>query len=154
MVTLSCKMNREDPMRPRKKRIHKISLNMGHPKISGCVGCSGNGRRGGHGRGGCGKGASAILLCYWASALKCWLTRWSKMQTGWPLVSQFTQLYSSSSSQKIVLKQSNNNQYKTVVLIAEQCQDDQIGNAAYYDCCITRVEVACQARVATTLQNC
>jgi hypothetical protein len=53
---------------------------------------------------------------------------------------------------KFVLKQSNN-QYKTAVLIAEQlsilsfCQDDQIGNATYYDWFITRVEVACQAGV-------
>jgi hypothetical protein len=53
---------------------------------------------------------------------------------------------------KFVLKQSNN-QYKTAVLIAEQlsillfCQDDQIGNATYYDWFTTRVEVACQAGV-------
>ncbi len=53
---------------------------------------------------------------------------------------------------KFVLKQSNN-QYKTAVLIAEQlsillfCQDDQVGNAVYYDCFATRVEVACQAGV-------
>ncbi len=51
-----------------------------------------------------------------------------------------------------VLKQSDN-QYKTAVLIAEQlsiltfCQDDQIGNAIYYDRFTTRVEVACQAEV-------
>jgi hypothetical protein len=51
-----------------------------------------------------------------------------------------------------VLKQSNN-QYKTAVLIAEQLsifsfrQDDQIGNATYYDRFTTRVEVACQAGV-------
>jgi hypothetical protein len=54
--------------------------------------------------------------------------------------------------EKFVLKQSNN-QYKTVVLIAEQLsilqfrQDDQLGNAAYYDCFTTRVEVARQAGV-------
>ncbi len=53
---------------------------------------------------------------------------------------------------KFVLKQSDN-QYKTAVLIAEQlsillfCQDDQIGNATYYDWFPTRVEVACQAGV-------
>jgi hypothetical protein len=53
---------------------------------------------------------------------------------------------------KFVLKQSNN-QYKTAVLIAEQLsillfrQDDQIGNATYYDWFTTRVEVACQAGV-------
>jgi hypothetical protein len=53
---------------------------------------------------------------------------------------------------KFVLKQSDN-QYKMVVLIAEQLsipqfrQDDQLGNAAYYDHFTTRVEVACQAGV-------
>ncbi len=54
--------------------------------------------------------------------------------------------------EKFVLKQSNN-QYKMAVLIAEQLsilsfhQDDQIGNATYYDRFTTRVEVACQAGV-------
>ncbi len=54
--------------------------------------------------------------------------------------------------EKFVLKQSNN-QYKMAVLIAEQLsilsfrQDDQIGNATYYDWFTTRVEVAHQARV-------
>jgi hypothetical protein len=54
--------------------------------------------------------------------------------------------------EKFVWKQSNN-QYKTAVLIAEQLsilqfrQDDQLGNAAYYDCFTTRVEVARQAGV-------
>jgi len=49
--------------------------------------------------------------------------------------------------EKFVMKQYSN-QYKTAVLIAEQllilqfCQDDQLGNAAYYDCFTTRVEVA------------
>jgi hypothetical protein len=53
---------------------------------------------------------------------------------------------------KFVLKQSDN-QYKMAVLIAEQlsilsyCQDDQIGNATYYDWFTTRVEVARQAGV-------
>ncbi len=53
---------------------------------------------------------------------------------------------------KFVLKQSDN-QYKTAVLIAEQLsillfrQDDQFGNAVYYDCFTTKVEVACQAVV-------
>jgi hypothetical protein len=53
---------------------------------------------------------------------------------------------------KFVLKQSNN-QYKMAVLIAEQLailsfhQDDQIGNATYYDWFTTRVEVARQAGV-------
>ncbi len=51
-----------------------------------------------------------------------------------------------------MLKQSDN-QYKTTVLIAEQLsilsfhQDDQIGNATYYDWFTTRVEVARQAGV-------
>jgi hypothetical protein len=54
--------------------------------------------------------------------------------------------------EKFVLKQSDN-QYKTAVLIAEQLsilqfrQDDQLGNATYYDCFTTRVEVARQAGV-------
>jgi hypothetical protein len=54
--------------------------------------------------------------------------------------------------EKFVLKQSNN-QYKMAVLIAEQLsilsfhQDDQIGNATYYNWFTTRVEVACQAGV-------
>jgi hypothetical protein len=53
---------------------------------------------------------------------------------------------------KFVLKQSDN-QYKTVVLIAVQLsilqfrQGDQLGNAVYYDCFTTRVEVARQAGV-------
>jgi hypothetical protein len=53
---------------------------------------------------------------------------------------------------KFVLKQSDN-QYATAVLIAEQLsiltfrQDDHLGNAAYYDCFTTRVEVAHQAGV-------
>jgi hypothetical protein len=53
---------------------------------------------------------------------------------------------------KFVLKQSDNH-YKTAVLIAEQLstltfrQDNQIGNATYYDQFTTRVEVAHQARV-------
>jgi hypothetical protein len=55
-------------------------------------------------------------------------------------------------TEKFVLKQSNN-QYKTAVLIDEQLsilsfrQDDQVGNATYYDWFTTRVEVACQAGV-------
>jgi len=55
-------------------------------------------------------------------------------------------------NEKFVLKQSNN-QYKTAMLIAEQLsilqfrQDDQLGNATYYDCFTTRVEVARQAGV-------
>ena len=52
--------------------------------------------------------------------------------------------------EKFVLKQSDN-QYKMAELIAEQLsilqfrQDDQLGNATYYDCFTTRVEVARQA---------
>jgi len=48
--------------------------------------------------------------------------------------------------EKFVLKQSDN-QYKTEVLIAKQlsilhfCQDDQVGNATWYGCFITRVGV-------------
>jgi hypothetical protein len=54
--------------------------------------------------------------------------------------------------EKFVLKQSNN-QYKMAVLIAEQLsillfhQDNQVGNAVYYDRFTTRVKVACQAGV-------
>jgi hypothetical protein len=54
--------------------------------------------------------------------------------------------------EKFVLKQSAN-QYKTAVLIAKQlsilllCLDNQVGNAVYFDCFTTRVEVACQAGV-------
>ncbi len=53
---------------------------------------------------------------------------------------------------KFVLKQSDN-QYKTTVLIDVQLsillfrQDDQVGNAIYYDRFTTRVEIACQAGV-------
>ena len=59
---------------------------------------------------------------------------------------------------KFVLKQSDN-QYKTAVLIAEQLsilqfrQDDQFGNAAYYDRFTKRVEVACQAGVCYYSQD-
>ena len=54
--------------------------------------------------------------------------------------------------EKFVLKQSDN-QYKTAMLIAEQLlilqfrQDDQLGNAVYYDRFTTMVEVARQAGV-------
>jgi hypothetical protein len=54
--------------------------------------------------------------------------------------------------EKFVLKQSDN-QYATAVLIAEQLsillfrQDDQLGNAGYYDRFTMRVEVARQAGV-------
>jgi hypothetical protein len=39
--------------------------------------------------------------CYWASAPKCWLTRWSKMWIGWLSVSHLTLPYSSSSSRSL-----------------------------------------------------
>jgi len=54
--------------------------------------------------------------------------------------------------EKFVLKQSDN-QYKTAVLTAEQLsillfhQDYKLGNSAYYDCFITRVEMSHQAQV-------
>ncbi len=54
--------------------------------------------------------------------------------------------------EKFKLKQSDN-QYKTAVLTAEQLsifqfrQDGQLGNAGYYDCFTTRVEVVRQAGV-------
>jgi hypothetical protein len=60
--------------------------------------------------------------------------------------------------EKFVLRQSDN-QYKKAVLIAEQLsilqfhQDDQLGNAAYYDCFTKRVEVACQAGVCYYSQD-
>jgi hypothetical protein len=60
--------------------------------------------------------------------------------------------------EKFVLKQLDN-QYKTAVLIAEQLsilqfrQDNQLGNAAYYDRFTTRVEVACQAGVCYYSQD-
>jgi hypothetical protein len=54
--------------------------------------------------------------------------------------------------EKFDLKQSDN-KYRTAVLIAKQLsilsfhQDDHLGNAAYYDCFTTRVEVTHQAGV-------
>ncbi len=60
--------------------------------------------------------------------------------------------------EKFVLRQSDN-QYKTAVLIAEQLpilqfhQDDQLGNASYYDHFTKRVEVACQAGVCYYSQD-
>jgi hypothetical protein len=76
-----------------------------------------------------------------------------KQDTDWVKISGFfdpTLLF--KLIEKFVLKQFDN-QYKMAVLIAEQlsillfCQDDQIGNATYYDWFTTRVEVACQAGV-------
>ena len=63
---------------------------------------------------------------------------------------------------KFVSKQSDN-QYTILVLIDEQlsillfCQDDQIGNASYYDHFTTKVEwrqLIRQEYDAITLQNC
>ena len=54
--------------------------------------------------------------------------------------------------EKFVLKQSVN-QFKMAVLIAKQlsallfCHDDQVGNAVYYDCFTTSVDIACQTGV-------
>jgi hypothetical protein len=54
--------------------------------------------------------------------------------------------------EKVVLKQSDN-QYRAAVLIAKQLsilsfhQDNHLGNAAYYDCFTTRMEVARQEGV-------
>jgi hypothetical protein len=76
-----------------------------------------------------------------------------KQDTDWVTISgSFNQTLLFKIIKKFVLKQSNN-QYKTAVLIAEQLrillfhQDDQIGNATYYDWFTTRVEVAHQAGV-------
>jgi hypothetical protein len=66
----------------------------------------------------------------------------------WTQVGSFNPTLLFKLIEKFVLKQSDN-QYKTAVLIAEHlsillfCQDDQIGNATYYDRFTTRVEVAC-----------
>jgi hypothetical protein len=55
-------MNRkEDPRRSHKKRIQVIPLDMGQANNASCTGCGGNGARGGHIYGGCGKGASATI---------------------------------------------------------------------------------------------
>jgi hypothetical protein len=60
--------------------------------------------------------------------------------------------------EKFFLKQLGN-QYKTAVLMIEQLsilsfrQDDQMGNATYYDCFTTTLEVACQAGVCYYMPN-
>ncbi len=76
-----------------------------------------------------------------------------KQDTNWVTISgSFDPISLFKRIKKFVLKQSNN-QYKTEVLIVEQLsilsfrQDNQIGNATYYDQFTTRVEVACQAGV-------
>ncbi len=76
-----------------------------------------------------------------------------KQDTDWVTISgSFDPISLFKHIKKFVLKQSDN-RYKTAVLIAEQLsilsfrQDDQIGNATYYDRFTTRVEVACQAGV-------
>jgi hypothetical protein len=76
-----------------------------------------------------------------------------KQDTDWVTISgSFDPISLFKLIKKFVLKQSDN-QYKMLVLIAEQLsilsfhQDDQIGNATYYDQFTTRVEVPCQAGV-------
>jgi hypothetical protein len=76
-----------------------------------------------------------------------------KQDTDWMTISGlFNPISLFKLIKKFVLKQSDNH-YKMVVLIAEQLsilllrQDDQIGNATYYDWFTSRVEVACQAGV-------
>jgi hypothetical protein len=73
-------------------------------------------------------------------------TEWAAISKAFDLILLFKLI------EKFVLKQSDN-QYATAVLIAKQLlillfwQDDHLGNAAYYDCFTTRVEVARQAGV-------
>jgi hypothetical protein len=76
-----------------------------------------------------------------------------KQDVDWVMISKlFDPILLFKLNEKIVPKQSDN-QYRTAVLIAKQlsilsfCQDDHLGNTAYYDCFTTRVEVACQAGV-------
>jgi hypothetical protein len=76
-----------------------------------------------------------------------------KQDVDWVMISKsFDPILLFKLIEKFILKQSDN-QYRMVVLIAKQlsillfCQDDHLGNAAYYDCFTTRVEVACQAGV-------
>ncbi len=76
-----------------------------------------------------------------------------KQDTDWVTISgSFDPISLLKLIEKFVLKQSDN-QYKMAVLIAEQLsiltfrQDNQIGNATYFDRFTTRVEVACQAGV-------
>jgi hypothetical protein len=76
-----------------------------------------------------------------------------KQDVDWVMISElFNPILLFKLIENFVLKQSNN-QYKMVVLIAEQLsillfrQDDNLGNAAYYDRFTTRVEVAHQSGV-------
>jgi hypothetical protein len=76
-----------------------------------------------------------------------------KQDADWVMISEsFDPILLFKLIEKFVLKQPDN-QYRTAVLIAEQmsilsfCQDDNLGNAVYYDCFTTRVEVARQAGV-------
>jgi hypothetical protein len=76
-----------------------------------------------------------------------------KQDVDWVIISElFDPILLFKLIEKFVLKQSDN-QYRIGVLIAEQMsilsfrQDDSLGNAAYYDCFTTRVEVARQAGV-------
>jgi hypothetical protein len=76
-----------------------------------------------------------------------------KQDVDWVMISEsFDPILLLKLIEKFFLKQSNN-QYRTAVLIAKQIsilsfhQDDNLGNAAYYDCFTTRVEVARQAGV-------
>jgi hypothetical protein len=76
-----------------------------------------------------------------------------KQDTEWVAISKaFDPILLLKLIEKFVLKQLDN-QYATAVLIAEQLsillfrQDDHLGNAAYYDCFTTRMEVARQAGV-------
>jgi hypothetical protein len=76
-----------------------------------------------------------------------------KQDTEWVAISEaFDPILLFKLIEKFALKQLDN-QYATAVLIAEQLsiltflQDDHLGNAAYYDCFTTRVEVAHQAGV-------
>ncbi len=62
-----------------------------------------------------------------------------KQDVDWVMISEsFNPILLFKLIEKFVLKQSSN-QYRTVVLIAKQlsilsfCQDDHLGNAAYYD---------------------
>jgi hypothetical protein len=92
------------------------------------------------------------IPCYWASVLKCWLTKMKQDMDLVTITESFDPSLLFKLIEKFVLKQSDN-QYKTAVLRAEQmsnllfCQDNQIGNAVYYDRFTTRVEVACWAGV-------
>ncbi len=79
-----------------------------------------------------------------------------KQDVDWVMISKlFDPILLFKLIEKNVLKQSKN-QYRMAVLIAKQlsilsfCQDDHLGNAAYYDCFTTRVEVPVRQECATT----